>query len=169
MPRRPIPERAPIGDHFEGLLISSHNKHALARTVQPETEVMASGALIVRYGLQYLGKPHQAIVPGLVALDYGDILTGEAAWEFLLNRSNLHPRADVVGYRSDGQDDMTVVKLLDLAAPIQALVYADEGAVLPVARINGVIASADEPLPARLLAYVPRYETAAAWQEAANA
>ena len=169
MPRRPVPERVPIGDRFEGQLISSQEKRALAIVPQPGPETIASGMFVVRYGLQYLGKPHLAIVPGLVALDYGDMLTGEDAWEFLLNRSNLHPRADVVGYRNDGHDDMTVVKLLDLAAPVQVLVYKDESATVPLARINAIIASEDDPVPARLLLYFPRYGSATAWLETANA
>lgn len=122
----------------------------------------------MRCAVEYLGKPHLAIVPGLVALDYGDILTGEAAWDFLLRRSNLHPRADVIGYRTDGADDMTLVKLLDLARPIQVWVYPDAAAVKPLARALALIAGPDavDTVSPRLLAYLPRFASLTDWQAA---
>ena len=66
--------------------------------------------MIVRYGVRFLGKPHLSVVPGLVAIDYGEMLIGEEAWIFLTKRSNLYPRAEVFGYRNDGHDDMITVK-----------------------------------------------------------
>jgi hypothetical protein len=77
-----IPERQPIADPFTGMVLRLDQTHLLARTPQPGTEVVASGDLVVRYGIQYLDKPHLAIVPGLVALDYGEIITGDEAWDF---------------------------------------------------------------------------------------
>jgi len=58
------------------------------------TPTVHSGTFTIRYGLRFLGKPHLSIVPGLVALDYGDMLVGAEAWEFITRRSNLHPRAE---------------------------------------------------------------------------
>ncbi len=117
----------------------------------------------MRYGVQYLNKPHLSIVPGLLALDSGAMLTGEAAWRFLLERSNLYPRADVLGYRNDGEDAMVVVKALDLAAPVQVLVYADEGATTPLARVEALIAGEETKLPPRLLAHLRRYDSVETW------
>jgi hypothetical protein len=161
-----IPERQPIGDPFDGVLLSAASGHVLAAApLATAASVSAAGRLIVRYGLPYLGKPHLSIVPGLVALDYGDILTGEEAWDFLIHRSNLYPRADVVGYRNDGQDDMIVVKLLDLAEPVQVLVYPDDQAAQPLARVSALIAPATAAIPPRLLQYLPRYDSLEAWQQ----
>lgn len=162
-----IPERAPIGDLFAGMLLHVEGASLLAMSSPPDgAEVLHTGPLIVRYGLRYLEKAHLSVVPGLVALDYGDMLTGEAAWDFLLRRSNMHPRADVFGYRNDGQDEMIVVKRLDLVLPPQPLAYADADATQPLASISALIAGVDAAagLPPRLLAYVPRYDSFTDWQ-----
>lgn len=159
-----IPERQPITDSFSGTVLRAGENHVLAAEPHPPAEVAASGNLVIRYAIPYLGKPHLAIVPGLIALDYGDMLTGEEAWDWLLNHSNLHPRADVVGYRSDGVDDMIVVKLLDLAQPVQVLVYQDSSQTKPLARVEALIARQVEAIPPRLLNYLPRYDSLEDWQ-----
>jgi hypothetical protein len=165
---RPIPERSPLADAFAGVLLRTEAAHLLAHEPAPGAALAASGPLTLRYAVEYLGRPHLAIVPGLIALDYGDMLTGEAAWDFLLHRSNLHPRADVIGYRTDGTDDMTLVKLLDLAQPVQVWAYADAAAVKPLARVQALIATPDAvaALPPRLLAYLPRFDSLTDWQTA---
>lgn len=159
-----IPERQPIADSFSGVVLRLDQTHLLAQMPQPGTEVVASGDLPVRYAVQYLDKPHLAIVPGLVALDYGEIITGEEAWDFLLNRSSLHPRADVVGYRNDGADEMVVVKLLDPVAPVQVYVYPSAADPTPIARVDALIAADTSSIAPRLLDYLPRFESLEAWQ-----
>ncbi|MCS7070550.1 MAG: hypothetical protein NZM00_03535 [Anaerolinea sp.] len=161
-----IPPRAPIGDPFTGCLVSAGEHHALALTADPAVTVTAEGAFVVRYGICFLGKPHLSIVPGLIALDYGEFLTGEDAWDFLLKRSNLYPRGEVFGYRADGRDDMMYIKNLDLALPVHVLVYAGDAATRPLARAAALIAPAEAAIAARLRSYLPQYETAAAWLEA---
>ena len=93
------------------------------------------------------------------------MLVGAAAWEFITRRSNLHPRAEVFGYRSDGRDEMMYVKNLDLALPVEVLVYADAHATAPIARPTALIALEDDGLPPRLLQYLQRYDTLAAWRQ----
>lgn len=162
MTRGAIPERQPLGDPIQGAVVAVGAGHVLA--IPPPDDpaaVIASGALIARYAVPFLGKSHLSIVPGIVALDYGDMLTGEPAWDFLYKRSNLHPRADVVGYRNDGEDEMINVKYLDLALPPRVLIYPDEAATRPLAEALAVIAPPDAPLPPRLLAYLPRYDALA--------
>ena len=170
MPRTPIPERQPIGDAFTGMLIAAgYESHLLAVNGTPLPEnmrVSAQGEFTVRYGLAYLGKPHIAIVPGLLALDYGDMLVGDEAFTFILTKSNLYPRADVLGYRNDGTDEMIPVKKLDLAIPLHVLVYDSPQATHPLARADALIAPAENTLSPRLLDYITRYETVAAWQAA---
>lgn len=158
-----IPERQPLGDLFLGYALKHEDgTQFLAREPLSRT-ILASGTLTVRYALPYLGKAHRSIVPGLVALDYGDMLTGEEAWDFLLNRSNLYPRADVLGYRNDGSDEMITVKWLDLAQPVQVLVYQDMQATVPSAQPAAVIGTADD-FPPRLLTYLPRYDSLPEWE-----
>ncbi len=159
-----IPERVPVEDRLSGVVFQTGTADGLALTPQPGTVPIAHGLLVVRYGVRFLGKSHQSIVPGLVVLDYGDMLTGEAAWDFLQKRSNLHPRAEVAGYRDNGRDDMVFVRQLDLAIPPQVLVFADDGSNEPLARPRFLIAPPDAILPSRVLDYLPRYESLAQWQ-----
>lgn len=165
MPRPPIPERQPIADRFSGAVVQAGDQQALI--IQPgPAPVVWAGPCLVRYGLRYLGKPHLSIIPGLVVLDHGEMLTGEAAWDFLTRRSNRYPRAEVFGYRNDGQDEMMLVRALDLALQPEVLVYVDERATRPVARPTALIATVDEvaALPARLTSAMARFDTLEDWQ-----
>lgn len=161
---KPIPERAPIAESFSGVVLQAGAAQALAFSPVSNTTVIASGDFVVRYGVRFLGKPHVSIVPGLLALDYGEMMTGEEAWDFLLKRSNLYPRSEVIGYRNDGKDDMVFIRQLDLALTPEALVYADASATTPIAKPTALIASGDAQISPRLLEYLPRYDTIAAWQ-----
>lgn len=160
-----IPPRNPIHDEFTGVVLQVDEHYLLASTLLKDSTVVYEGKFIVRYGVVFLGKPHMSIVPGLLALDYGEFLTGENAWHFLMRKSNLHPRGDVVGYRNDGEDDMVVVKSLDLMYPLQVLVYADDEATKPLARVAAVITPQPHKLPERLREYATIQPSIAAWQE----
>ena len=168
MPRSTIPERQPIGDSLSAAVIRMGAAELMVTAVPAGTEAIYQGVMIVRYGVRYLGKPHLSVVPGLVALDYGDMLTAEDAWDFLFRHSNLHPRAEVFGYRNDGRDEMITVKNLDLALPVEVLVYENEKAVTPVARPTAIIADDAQraAIAPRLLEYLPCFATVAAWQAA---
>jgi hypothetical protein len=158
-----IPPRQPIGETFNGVVLRYADRQALALTAQAGTETLASGQFVVRYGVRYLGTSFLSIVPGLLVLDYGDMLTGEDAWSFLTKKSNLHPRADVVGYRNDGQDDMVMVRTLDMGQPVEVLVYADEQATKPVYFPTALIVPSAEGLPPYLTEYLPCYDSLDAW------
>lgn len=158
-----IPERQPIGDVFTGSLIQVGDSQLL--TSSPDTEnVIASGELVIRYGVRFLGKLHISIVPGLLVLDYGEMLTGDEAWEFLQKQSNLYPRSEVVGYRNDGTDDMVFIRTIDIAVPPEVLVYDSPIATRPIAKPTALIAPTTDNLPARLLSYLPHYASLADWQ-----
>lgn len=161
-----IPERAPISDSFTGLVLQYGTAQALALTPQPGAEILASGDFVIRYGVRFLGKLHQSIVPGLLVLDYGDMLTGEDAWEFLFKRSNLHPRAEIVGYRNDGSDDMVFLRTLDFAVNPAVLAYPNLEATKPLAHPTALIATVTDNLPSRLLEYLPIYASLDEWQNA---
>lgn len=160
------PKRKPYGESFDGVLLKINHHVLLARAPLPDTEVLHNGSFVLRYGIVYLEKPQYSIVPGLVALDYGEILAGEEAWHFLFHRSNLYPRADVLGYRNDGTDEMIVVKKLDFMQPITILVYADSQATIPLAQVTAAIAQNTDGFPAWLLQYGTFYKTLADWQAA---
>jgi hypothetical protein len=158
-----IPQRQPLGEQFSGVVADVDGKQLLALMPLPDTETIARGNFVVRYGLRYIGRSHLSIVPGIVVLDYGDMLTGEDAWTFLLKRSNLHPRAEVVGYRNDGTDDIVMVRNLDMALPVEVLVYADESTIIPAYRPEALI-TLDEDLPPYLFEYLPRFNSLEEWK-----
>lgn len=161
-----IPERVPVGDVIRGSVIQVGAEQALVVDIPPQTEVIAAGDLVARYGLRFLGKLHASIVPGLVVMDYGDMLTGEDAWAFLMTRSNLYPRSEVVGYRNDGEEDMVFIRSLDMAVLPEVLIYESQNATKPVAKPVALIASDTSHLPERLLKFLPVYPSLLAWQEA---
>ncbi|GAB4341787.1 MAG: hypothetical protein Kow00117_21460 [Phototrophicales bacterium] len=166
MSHNTIPERNPIGDPFSGSLLYDDKAAAYAITPHIAPNAVATGDFIIRYGIRFLGKPMISIVPGILALDYGEMLTGEAAWDFIFNKSNLYPRADVVGYRHDGEDDMIPLKHLDVALTPDVLIYADSIATKPLAKVTALIATEQQAqnLPSHLLQYLPRFESISEWQ-----
>jgi hypothetical protein len=161
-----IPARVPVGDAIEGVLLRAGDRLVLARSAPSDVVPAVAGLLMVRYGVRYLGKPFMAIVPALVALDYGDFLTGDAAWEFVTKRSNLYPRSDVIGHRHDGVDEMLPLKHLDLALPPMVLVYADEAAVVPLGEVWALL-GAPSDFPARAANVLPCYPSWSAVMERA--
>lgn len=163
MPKQQIPDREPIGDVFAGVISQFDNLYILSPDPVESAVEVARGEFVVRYGITYLGKPHYSIVPDLVVVDYGEMLVGEDAWMFLTKQSNLYPRADVLGYRNDGKDEMLVVKELDFAIPFDVLAFKSDADKVPLAKLTALIApSADTPQ--RILDYLPRYDNLADWQ-----
>ena len=126
---------------------------------------LAQGDLVVRYGITYLGAPQLSIVPELVVADYGALLNGEDAWQFLMQKSHLYPRADVVGWRSDGQDDMPALKQLDFDYAFDVFLYADAADRQPLARLSAVIVADRAKFPGRLTARLPVYASLDEWRD----
>lgn len=168
MTSRQIPDRQRIGDAFSGSVVQVAGHTLLVASplddLPDKVKVLHQGEFVVRYAIRYLGKPHLSIVPGLLATDTGDIMTGSQAWDFLLHRSNLFPRADVQGYRNDGKEDMVFVKELDLMQPVQILVYENADATTPLAQPEAVIHAGSDSLPDRLQDYADTYPSLAEWR-----
>ncbi|MEM6284333.1 MAG: hypothetical protein AAF787_19230 [Chloroflexota bacterium] len=158
-----IPPRSPATDMFDGVLVQYGESHLLATQSDDNATVMSSGPIMLRYGLMVLGKPHLYIVPGLLAVDYGDFFNGDAMWDFVLTKSNIYPRAEVFGYRNDGEDDMLVLKKLDMAAPRGVFAFGDDDAH-PIAQVNAVIAPDETGIAPRLLEYLPHYHSFDDWK-----
>jgi hypothetical protein len=160
-----IPQQEPIEDSFTGVVVGHPTLSAkgLAPTQIAELDTVAEGTFVIRYGLRFLGKLHRSIVPGLLVLDYGDMLTGEEAWQFVVNKSNLYPRAEVAGHMDDGTEDIVFLKALDLAVDPQVLVYQDAQDRRPLYRISGFIGTDTNCLNPRLATYLPKYATTDEW------
>ena len=164
MSRQAIPQREPISETVAGAVMRVGDDCLLSSAILTSGELVAAGELIVRYGIPYLGKPFYSIVPDLVVVDYGDMLVGEAAWDFLIHQSGPYPRADVLGYRNDGSDQMLVVKQLDFAIPFDVFAYRQASDRRPFARLKALIASHRAAFPPRLLNYLPAFASFADWQ-----
>lgn len=158
-----VPERAPIWDCFAGVVLQAAGAQALALTAQPGAETITAGEFVIRYGVRFLSKPEQYIIPGAVVMDYGDLLTGEDAWNFLWHRSNLHPRSEVVGQREDNREDVVFFRSLDLSIPPQVLVYTSDTAKTPTAQPTAIIAADPAGIAPRLREFLPCYPTIEDW------
>lgn len=159
-----IPPRNPIGDPFDGVLLRYATAIFLSDGPREGAEVIGKGVYTVRYGLPYVDKPALSMVPGLLALDYGEMLTGDEMWDFMRTRFSRYPRADVLGYRSDGKDEMVVLKKLDMAQPVAVLAYDGEAATQPTATVDALILPEEDVLPERMGELVPRYTTIDQWR-----
>jgi hypothetical protein len=159
-----IPEQSPIGDSFTGTIIQIGDAQALTTVEASEAQVIATGTFVIRYGLRFQGKLHISIVPGMLVLDRGEIMTNEEAWDFLLKHSNLYPRSEVMGYLNDGTDEMMLIRNLDMAVPPEVLAYADDKATKPIAKPLALIVPDANGLSERLLGYLPRFASLADWQ-----
>lgn len=158
-----IPPRQPLGDAFSGFIVHRDEGDLLCAPGVDAAQPASSTPYVLRYGIRYLGKPMLSVVPGLVAIDYGTFLNGTEAWDFLIHRSNLYPRAEVFGYRNDGVDEQVFVRQLDLALTPETLVYADDAATVPRAHPLAYVGP-EVDAPPRLLAYLPHFDHLQAWQ-----
>ena len=157
----------PLSERFEGEVLRLDGVLLLSSLAQAPGEVLAGGALILRYGIVCLEMPQLSIVPQLVVLEYGEQLEGEAAWDFLLHHSNLHPRAEVHGRRDDGEVDQLRVSRLDLAQQPRVLVWheSETEAAMPLARPQAVLCAEPEALPPRLQHYLPCFASPTDWRD----
>jgi len=166
MPAPRIPERQPIGDTFTGVIIKVEDYFLLSDTAIENTETTHDGTFTVRYGVVFLGKPHLSIVPALMALDYGAFKTGENAWDFLLNKSNRFPRADVIGHNNSGEDTQVFVRELDLMYPFDILVYENDTTTTPLCKVDALISKKPDAVPERMAEYMNIFPTIKEWKKA---
>ena len=161
MPKIPDPEL--IGDTLSASLLQDAAGLVLALGalppgLDPARVIRPAGPLTVRYAIAYLQR-EAAIVPGLFVSDMGDMRVGREAWDQAIEQTNLHPRADILGLRDDGQDDQVVLKNLDFGRPISVLVYATPEDRLPLGRLAAYWAASESvEVPDLLAEYLPRLE-----------
>ncbi len=164
MKRKTEVPRQPISERVSAVVTEVEGQALLSAGRLSEGEAVASGDLIIRYGITFLGKPQMSIVPHLVVADYGELLTGEAAWAFLMSSAHLYPRADVCGWLNDGRDEMVLLKQLDFDYPFDVFVYQQIQDEQPLAKLSALVAPDSPPYPQRLLQRLPRFESLKAWR-----
>lgn len=156
-------QRQPIADQLTGVVTEVDGQALLSSVELSDGAAIAHGELTIRYGITYFGKPQVSIVPDLVVADYGELLIGEAAWEFLMTSAHLYPRADVCGLRNDGVDDMVAVKQLDIDYPNDVFVYRQLEDEQPFAALSALIDADSASYPERLLRHLPQFDSVTAW------
>jgi hypothetical protein len=165
MKRKSTVQPQPIAEQVVGVVTEVDEYALLSPADLAEGRAIARGELTLRYGITYLGKPHLSIVPQLVVADYGELLNGEAAWEFLMTSAHLYPRADICGLRNDGAEDMPPLKELDFDHPYAVFVYRQLQDYHPLAKLAALIDAGARSFPKRLLGHLPRYESLSAWRQ----
>ena len=164
MTKKKTPEREPISERVSAIVTRIDEGVLLSRHRLGSGEILAQGDLTLRFGITYLGKPQLSIVPNLVVADYGEMLVGEAMWEFLMQSAHLYPRADACGFNQAGNEDMVLLKQLDFDHPYDVFVYHNDSDRKPLARLSALIASDHAQLPGRLLAHLPSFDSLDAWR-----
>ena len=164
MPDQLTPQRLPINDCVAGVVTRVADQALFSSRKLPLGQEVAQGEFVVRYGITYLGRPQVSIVPDLVVADYGELLQGESAWSFLIEKGHLYPRADVCGWRNDGLEDMLAVKQLDFDYPYHVFIYRDAADSQPLARLSVLIAADRAKFPARVVKQLPTYPSLDHWR-----
>ena len=163
MTNQSIPERQPIAERVTGVVTRFADGVLLSRQDLKDGEAIARGEFVVRYGITCLGKPQLSIVPDLVVADYGEMLVGEEAWQFLMDSGHLYPRADVCGLRNDGEDDMLTLKQLDFDYPYDVFAYHEAADPQPFSRLSALIGIDHADTPKRLLKHLPHFDSVDDW------
>lgn len=159
-----LPPRQPVQDVIHGVVLRAFDRLFLASEALADAELVASGAIAVRYGIVYLGRAYHAIMPELVALDTGGGFAGEEAWNFLFEQSNLFPRADVIGFREDGVEDMVTVKSLDLMYPVRAFAFFPADDPTNLGQLSALLGAIPDEWPPRLVSALDAYPDLATYK-----
>ncbi|GAB4570635.1 MAG: hypothetical protein Kow0077_05210 [Anaerolineae bacterium] len=158
----PIPRPQLVGESINGALCHLPDGRValcLAATCMQNTRVIRPGGpLVVRYALPYLQR-ELAIIPGLFASEYGAILVGQEAWDYALKHANLHPRADLLGIRTDGVEDQVMIREIDFGRGVEVWAFADETATSPITQLDVLCCNAESALPPLLAEYLPRIQS----------
>jgi hypothetical protein len=158
------PEREPISERVSAAVTHIGGRALLSHSSLAAGDELAHGEFTLRYGITYLGKPQFSIVPDLVVADYGEMLAGEAMWQFLMQSAHLYPRADACGLDRDGNEEVVVLKQLDFDHPYDVFVYRKRKDRIPLARLSAIITSDQTQFPQRLLAHLPCFDSLDAWR-----
>ncbi len=159
----PIPSLELVGESVDGAIYDLPGGMTLAIGIVPEAlaarHPVVTGALTIRYAMPFIFPATEAVVPGLFAAEKGGILVGREAWDYIQGHFQLHPRADVIGLRPNGQQAQAFLRELDFGAPVRVLAYDRPDSTTPRAELSALVIGVDAPAVPELLArYLPRKE-----------
>lgn len=117
---------------------------------------ITAGLLVVRYGIPFNTPSTDVLVPGLFVSERGYPMVGREAWDFMAEKFQLYPRAEIVGFRLDGANAQVFLRELDWGAPVRVLIYGSTEQRTPTAAPKAMyVGEGAAPLPELLARYRP--------------
>lgn len=105
----------------------------------PRVKAVHRGDVSVYFAFPLFMSP-DLVFPQLVIDDFRRQFPGRAAIEFMLNKGNSYPRADVIGARlPDLKRADLYMKEVDVAAGLRAVAFSGPFEGIPLARIGTVV------------------------------
>ena len=103
----------------KGVLIVGPETAAIARRLQAEgARLIAQGALTLRLGVALYDRPF-LFTPSLVIDELGNVIEGEAAFDWLRANAYDLPRSEVFGIDARGREDQVFAREVDVeSSPI---------------------------------------------------
>ncbi len=110
------------------------------------------GQIVLRYGVAYLYRPLDTLIPAWAYDDFQQEYKGFNVLRFLADKGERFPRADIVGWRAgNGKRDDLYVKELDMARPYRVFAYSNPDERMPIHRVDVVGVLSDPGLKPTLL------------------
>lgn len=161
-----IPEPEYITETVEGAVFDLPGGAVLVVGAVPEAlasrPARARGTLILRYGIPMNSPVAEPVIPGLMVGERGGALVGREAWEFMMNRFQMFPRADVVGFRPGGAEAQVFLRELDFGAQVRVYVFESTEARKALAEVTALFRGEGVPeLPEMLTRHLPTLPDAA--------
>jgi len=155
LPKFPDPEY--INDPITGTIFKEGDRYSLALgDLIPSGETFAQGEFLLRYAIPTLSPPIRWIVPGLMVGERGGAFVGRKAWDYMQDRWEHHPRADVVGLDPEGEKKTYFLKELDLSAKVRTYVFRNAEDAIPFCLLDSYVAPENAELPELMAKYLPR-------------
>lgn len=154
MPKIPNPEY--VIDMVDGAIYDVAGKPILA--LHPSAlsgAIIVQGTFAIRYAIPLLTPPSQAVIPGLFVGERGGALVGREGWEYMQDRFQMHPRADVIGLYLDGTRAEVWIRDLDFGAKVRVFAYRTAQDVVPLTELFGFSAGEGAALPDFIQRYLP--------------
>lgn len=139
-----VQTQPPPVEEFSGRLVLLPDKKSAALLIG-RGRMALRGRLIHRGNIEMsyafpLLYSKEFMFPQLAIDDFRREYHGHAAIEFMMDKGNLYPRADVIGVRrSDGQQTDFYMKEVDIAAGLHAFAYASSLVGAPLARVEAAV------------------------------
>ncbi len=154
-----IPDPEYINDEVTGTIYDFDQKPILALdSVTLKGAIISQGAFVIRYALPKLSPASQAVIPGLFFGERGGALVGREGWQYMQDRFQMHPRADVIGLNLDGSRAEVWIRDLDFGANVRVFAYQSLQETTPLTELFGFAAADGIAVPEYIRRYLPQVQ-----------